>query len=138
MLIITLFIIIIMKKTTITVAICFLALMSTAQNQEIKTEQLSEMTSKEASAELVKTVEGIEVFYVKSEKGANTMLEIQFKNTTDNPVSFHWSIERDNGLTYVSSELITIKSGKSFTLESALEMKGSHEFTSYPINITLK
>lgn len=127
-----------MKKTTITVAICFLALMSTAQNQEIQTQQLSEATSKEVKAELVETVEGIEVFYVKSEKGANTMLDIQFKNTTSKPVSFYWTIVRENGLTYKSSQLITIKSGKTFTQNDALEMKGSHDFTTYPINITFK
>lgn len=119
-------------------AVFCLAFMSNAQNQEISTQQSTEIASEEVKAELVATVDGIEVFYVKSDQNGNILLDIEFKNTTNKSVSFTWSVVRENGLSYGSTKSITVRPGESFTKAAALEMKGSLNYTSYPITITLK
>jgi len=127
-----------MKKATFTVALCCIALTSSAQNQELSSNAVTEIkASDDAKKELVATREGIEISYSTTMQDQNAMLDMEFTNTTENSISFTWSVEAKIGLNYKSQNTITLKAGKSIKVKNTLELKGSMDYASYPVKLTI-
>lgn len=126
-----------MKKTTILAAFCFVALFSNAQNTS-SAPTPETITLEEVKQEPVTSSNGIEVYYSSTtDQSGNIFLDIHFKNTNEKAMTFTWEIAK-SGQVFRSQNSITIKPGKSFDLNTVLEVKGTNDLSDYAITLTTK
>lgn len=128
-----------MKKSTFLAAFCCFAFLSNAQNNETSIAPAMETTtSEEVSPEPVASSNGIEVYYSSTtDQSGNTFLDIHFKNTNEEAMTFTWEITK-SGQVFRSQNSITIKPGKSFDQNTVLEVKGTNDLSDYAITLTTK
>lgn len=127
-----------MKKSTFIIAFCCSTFLSIAQNNESPTTTNLEVSANEDTPNLITSVNGINVYYSSTtDQSGNTFLNIQFMNTTEETSTFNWEISRA-GQIFKSQKTISIKPGKSFDLNTVLEVKGTTNLSDYAITLTTK
>ena len=95
-------------------------------------------TELEEQSTFIKSQSEIEINYSSSNSDGNNLLDIHFKNTSNEIKTFEWTISSTIGIKYQSSALIELRPGEIFIQKSALELKGNGTYEEYPINITTK